>query len=118
MSFLINWTTVGFCDRIIVQENFIMANRLYIISNFTYGCKQGNEEVEDWFHRRSQRLMQRVTLSLWLRRWDGRISNSRVPIDCLVIINVLNDRFGECLRPYGVIITACRDLISIFDVFY
>lgn len=32
--------------------------------------------------------------------------------DCLMIINALNDHTGECLRPFGVIISARRDLFD------
>lgn len=37
--------------------------------------------------------------------------------DCMVVVNALNDRSGECLRSFGAVIKACHDVISHFDVF-
>lgn len=37
--------------------------------------------------------------------------------DCMVVVNALSDQLGECLRPFGVILTSCREIISFFNVF-
>lgn len=34
--------------------------------------------------------------------------------DCIVVVNALNDRHGENLRPFGVIISACRVFFPYF----
>lgn len=37
--------------------------------------------------------------------------------DCMVVVNALTDNASECLRPFGVIIQACREFISSFEAF-